>query len=101
MMRIGGCRMGTMLKSFKARMDALEAARWSRLTPLERADELIERHTPPEQWSDEEIDAYCARFPEYGILSDAELDAIVNDPESDACRAACAKVAEERVRVRR
>jgi hypothetical protein len=55
----------------------------------------------PAEWSDAELEAYCAQFPEYGVLSDEELDALINDPESDASRAACAKVADERVRRRR
>jgi len=86
------------MRSFKDRMDALEAARRARMTPLERADKLAERGVSPAEWPDAELDAYCAQFPEYGLLSDAELDAIVSDPESDASRQALAKVADERIR---
>ena len=66
-----------MNRSFKQRMEALERARWARLTPLERGEEYAERGTPVRQWPDDVLDAYADAYCMHlRSLSDAELDAI-------------------------
>lgn len=76
------------MKSFSTRLEALERARWERLTPLERAYELIERSAPPEQWPDDVLDAYCeAHCTHLECLSDEQLETLIACPEGelDAC----------------
>lgn len=63
----------------------LAQARWDLLTPLERAEELRARGVDVREWGDAELDAYCATFPPIegmDSLSDAELDQIIEAPES-------------------
>lgn len=67
-----------MQRSFKNRLEALERARWARLTPLERALELVEQDVPPAQWPDAELNAFCEDsyrdWPELRTMSDEELE---------------------------
>ena len=70
-----------MLK-LRRRVEQLEQAHAARLTPLERAFELLEQHVPPEQWPDAELNAYCDTLPpEIQALSDGELEALIEQAD--------------------
>jgi hypothetical protein len=69
-----------MPKSKDARLAALEQLRWERLTPLQRAYELVARGVPVETWPDAELNAFCDERPEFARLTDAELDMLCLDP---------------------
>jgi hypothetical protein len=63
------------MKSFAQRLAALEAARWARLSPYERALELVERGTPVDDWPDAELEAYCAaECGHLACLTDAQVE---------------------------
>jgi hypothetical protein len=71
-----------MNRSFAKRLADLEQARWEQLTPLERAFELLERGTPPAQWPDAELEAYCETECQHLLgLTDAQVEALVDAPE--------------------
>lgn len=71
-------------KSLKTRIEALEKARWARMTPLERAYALIAKDIYPEQWPDDFLIA-CGEMlpPELRALSNEELQEMLDAPPSE------------------
>ena len=82
------------MQRMRDRLAAMEAARWERLTPLERAYERIERGDSFEELSDTELEAVCAD-PAYqwmAAATDAELQVLATAPESAEARAIIARL---------
>lgn len=83
-----------MHRSIDKRLADLERARWARLTPLERAHELVARRVAPRQWQDAELNAFCNERPSMATLSDAELGILAADPWTPAAHAIMARLEE-------
>jgi hypothetical protein len=77
-----------MAKGFSDRLEALEAARRARLTPLERALDLVDRSVPVDQWPDVELEAYCAaECAHLATLTDAQVEELAAlDADAAMCR---------------
>ena len=61
------------MRDIDRRIDAVERG----LSALQRAYVLVHRGTPPEQWPDVELQAYCDERPEMDRLSDEQLEALI------------------------
>lgn len=83
-----------MHRSLDKRLADLERAHWARLTPLERAHELVARGVSPGQWADAELRAFCDERPSMATLSDAELDVLASDPWTPEAHAIMARLEE-------
>lgn len=71
-------------RSFASRMDAIERARWDRMSSIERAYDLAGRGVSPERWPDDALNAYTGRHCRHlKCLTDAQLDAIYNCANSE------------------